>query len=31
MKAEWTKFCSPPMKLLESLVRSTDGCSVKCP
>jgi hypothetical protein len=31
VKAERTNFRSPPIKLLESLVRSTDGRSVKCP
>jgi hypothetical protein len=31
VKAERTNFGSPPIKLLESLVCSTDGCSVKCP
>jgi hypothetical protein len=31
VKAEWTNFCSTPIKLLESLIHSTDGRSVKCP
>jgi hypothetical protein len=31
VKAKWTNFGSPPIKLLELLVRSTDGRSVKCP
>jgi hypothetical protein len=31
MKAKWTNFCTPPIKLLESFVCSIDGHSVKCP
>ena len=31
VKAQWTKFYSPPIKLLESFVFSTDGHSVKRP
>jgi hypothetical protein len=31
VKAEQTNFDSPPIKLLESLVRLTNGHSVKCP
>jgi hypothetical protein len=31
MKVERTNFRSPPIELLESLVHSTDGRSVKCP
>ena len=31
VKAQRTKFCSPPLKLLESFVLSTDGHSVKRP
>jgi hypothetical protein len=31
VKAKQTKFGSPPIRLLESLVRSTDSHSMKCP
>jgi hypothetical protein len=31
VKAKRTNFCSPPIKLLQSFVRSTDNHSVKCP
>jgi hypothetical protein len=31
VKAKWINFYSPPIKLLESFVLSTDGHSVKCP
>jgi hypothetical protein len=31
VNAKWINFCSPPIKLLESFVPSTEGCSVKCP
>jgi hypothetical protein len=31
VKADQTKFCSPPIKLLESFVCSIDGHNMKCP
>jgi hypothetical protein len=31
VKFQWTNFCSPPIKLLESFVFSTEGNSVKHP
>jgi hypothetical protein len=31
MKAQWTSFCFPPIKLLNPFVLLTDSYSVRCP